>query len=131
MGELLAAFAVLLLPWAGRCDALAALDVARGAAWATGDAGLLASVYARGAGEDDVARLQAWRQRDATVQHMRMLRSSCRASGATTVEVVERLGPAVAVLADGRRRPLPEDGWDRRVIDLQHRDGRWRIVRVS
>lgn len=131
MGELLAAFTVLLLPWAGRCEALSALDVVRAEAWSTGDAELLATVYARGAGEEDMARLQEWRERDATVEHMRMLRSSCRVSMATTVEVVERLGAAVAVLPDARRRPLPEDGWDRRVIDLQHLDGRWRIVRVS
>lgn len=131
MGELLAALAVLLLPWAGRCEALAALDVVRGEAWSTGDAALLATVYADGAGEDDMARLRAWRGRGTTVEQMRMLRSSCRESGATTVEVVERLGPAVAVLPDGRRRPLPQDSWDRRVIDLQHLEGRWRIVRVS
>lgn len=131
MGDLIAALVVLILPRTERCDALSALDVVREYAWSTADTGMLATIYVAGAGRTDVARLQAWRERAMRVEQMTMVRSSCRASGATSVEVVERLGMAVAVLPDGRRRSLPHDGWDRRIIDLQHRDGRWRILGVA
>lgn len=131
MGEVIAALVALMVPGADRCDALAALDVVRAASWASGDEAALAQVYGRGAGEGDAARLRAWSEAGVRVEGMRTVRSRCRASGATVVEVVERLGPAVAVLPDGSRRALPQDAWDRRVIDLEMVDGRWRIVSVS
>ena len=130
MGELIAALVALLVPRADRCEVLQALDVVRAAAWASGDDRRLEEVYAPGAGVPDVDRLRRWRERGIEVRGMRPVRSSCRPVGASDVEVVERLGPSVAVLADGTRRALPQDGWDRRVVRLEHVDGRWRIAAV-
>lgn len=131
MGELIAALVALMVPRADRCETVAALDVVRAAAWTTADVTSLERVYARGAGEWDVARLRQWRERGVAVQGMRTLRARCRPLGAASVEVVERLGPTVALLPDGSRRALPEDAWDRRVIDLEVVDGRWRIAAVA
>lgn len=131
MGELIAALVALMVPRADRCDTLGALDVVRAAAWSSTDEDALARVYGRGAGERDVLRLRAWGDRGVRVEGMRMVRSSCRPVGVSGVEVVERLGPGTAVLPDGSRRALPQDGWDRRVIGLERVDGRWRIVAVS
>lgn len=131
MGELIAAFVLLLAPLPDRCDALAALDVVRTAAWTTGDADLLGGVYDGGSGGADIARLRQWRQRGIVVEGMRTRRSSCRDVGADRVEVVERLGTTVAVLPDGTPRALPQDDWDRRTVTLVRTDGRWRIGAVA
>lgn len=131
MGELITALVLLLAPRADRCEVLAALDVVRASAWASGDEVGLSRVYARGAGATDVATLRSWRARGIAVRGMRTVRATCTPAGASRVEVVERLGPAVAVLADGTHRALPQDGWDRRVIELEQLGGRWRIVSVS
>lgn len=130
MGELIAAFAMLFAP-VGPCDALEALDVVRERAWSTGDVALLAGLYQGRAGAADVASLTAWDARGVTVQGARVVRASCRPTreGVDVVEVVERLGPMVAVLPDGSRRALPADGWDRRTVALVHA-GRWRIATV-
>ncbi len=127
MGELIAAFAMLFAP-VGPCDALEALDVVREHAWSTGDVALLADLYQGRAGAADVASLTAWDARGVTVQGARVVRASCRPTR-DGVEVVERLGPMVAVLPDGSRRALPTDGWDRRTVALVHA-GRWRIAAV-
>lgn len=131
MGELIAALVVLMVPVTERCDAAAALDVVRAAAWTSGDRVSLERVYAGRAGERDVARLRSWRERGVSVRGMRTLRARCRPIGATRIEVVERLGPTEAVLPDGSRRALPEDAWDRRILDLAWIGGRWRIAAVS
>lgn len=131
MGELIAALVALAVPSTGRCDALAALDVVRALAWNSGDAGLLAQAYAPGAGRRDAQRLEAWRQRGIRIEGARTIRASCRERGATEVDVVERLGPTVAVLPDGSRTTLPADAWDRRTVELGRRGGWWRIVRVE
>jgi hypothetical protein len=131
MGELIAALVALVLPSTGGCDALAALDVVRTAAWTSGDERMLAGAYAAGTGDGDVARLRAWRQRGITVEGARTVRGSCHGAGASGVEVVERLGPTVAVLPDGNRRTLPTDGWSRRLVTLEREGGRWRIAGVS
>lgn len=130
MGEWIAALVALAVPSTARCDALTALDVVRSFAWTTGDERLLAAAYAPAAGGDDTDRLRAWGERGIRVEGARTLRSSCRERGPHEVEVVERLGPTVAVLPDGSRQPLPADAWDHRIIELGHRDGWWRIVRV-
>lgn len=128
MGELIAALVVLFVPAADRCDVLAAVDVVRAHAWAEADTAMLSSLYADDAGASDVAHLMAWRDRGITVRGARTIRASCHATG-SGLEVVERLGPMVAVLPDGSRRALPAGGWNRRTIELVH-DGRWRIARV-
>lgn len=130
MGELIAALVALLVPRADRCEVLQALDVVRAAAWASGDDGLLERVYAPGSGARDVDRLRRWRERGIEVHGMRAVRSTCRAAGVSDVEVVERLGASVAILPDGSRRALPQDGWDRRVVRLERVDGRWRVAAV-
>ncbi|SKB09548.1 hypothetical protein [Aeromicrobium choanae] len=129
MGEWIAALAALAVPFTGHCDALTALDALRALAWTSSDEQLLARAYVPGTDEADVERLRSWRERGITVEGARTVRASCRV-GADGVEVVERLGPTVAVLADGTRRPLPADAWDRRIVEVAHRDGWWRIVRV-
>lgn len=130
MGALISAVVLLLMPWTPACDALDALDVVRAEAWRRGDPDLLATVYAAGAGTADVARLAAWADRGLRVEGARTLRARCREHG-QVVRVVERLGPATAVGPHGARRPLPQDGWDRRRISLDFDGGRWRIVTVS
>lgn len=130
MGEWIAALVALAVPSTARCDALAALDVVRALAWTSGDRRLLAAAYAPGSGVDDTDRLRAWNERGIRVEGARTLRASCRDRGAHEVEVVERLGPTVAVLPDGSRQALPTDAWDRRVVALGHRGGWWRIERV-
>ncbi|MBC9225501.1 hypothetical protein GL325_04110 [Aeromicrobium sp. 636] len=131
MGELIAALVALVVPGTGGCDALTALDTVRTAAWTTADEGLLSGIYGSDAGRADVERLRAWHERGVTVEGARTIRASCRDRGAAGIEVVERLGPTVAVLPDGARRRLPADGWSRRTVDLEREGGRWRIVRVS
>ncbi|MCL3836697.1 hypothetical protein [Aeromicrobium duanguangcaii] len=131
MGEWIAALVALVVPGTGGCDALAALDVVRTTAWTTGDDRLLAEVYGDGAGRPDIERLRAWRERGITVEGARTIRASCRDRGPGGVEVVERLGPTVAVMPDGSRRTLPADGWSRRTVTLDREGGRWRIVRVA
>lgn len=130
MGELIAALVALVVPATGRCDALSALDVVRAMAWTSSDEVLLGRIYGPEAGRDDVARLRAWRERGIVVEGTRTLRASCREIGASSVEVVERLGPTVAVLADGSRRTLPAGGWNRRIVTIGSADGAWRILRV-
>lgn len=130
MGELLAALVVTMVPVGHPCDVLAALDVVRSEAWSSGDIALLAGIYGPGAGAEDEARLRAWHERGITVQGMRMVHSACRRTGPTSVEVVERLGQAFAVLPDGDRRELPADSWNRHTIETQF-VGRWVISRVS
>ncbi|MFO6454059.1 MULTISPECIES: hypothetical protein [unclassified Aeromicrobium] len=130
MGELIAALVALAVPSTARCDALAALDVVRALAWTSGDERMLATGYTEGAGADDADRLRAWAARGIRLEGARTLRKSCRERGAHDVEVVERLGPTVAVLPDGSRQALPADAWDRRIVELGHRDGWWRIERV-
>lgn len=130
MGEWIAALVALAVPSTARCDALAALDVVRALAWTSGDERLLAAGYAPDAGGDDAERLRAWGERGIRLEGARTLRASCRERDAHAVEVVERLGATVAVLPDGSRQVLPTDAWDRRLVELGHRDGWWRIVRV-
>ncbi|MET1132717.1 MAG: hypothetical protein ABWX60_04780 [Aeromicrobium sp.] len=129
MGEWIAALVALAVPFTGRCDALTALDALRALAWTSGDERLLVRAYAPGTAGADVERLRSWRERGIAVEGARTVRASCRV-GATGVEVVERLGPTVAVFEDGTRHPLPTDAWDRRIVELAHRDGWWQIVRV-
>lgn len=129
MGEWIAALVALAVPSTGHCDALAALDAVRALAWSTGDERLLARAYAPDAAAEDVARLRSWRERGIAIEGARTVRASCR-DAAAGIEVVERLGPTVAVLEDGTRHRLPADAWDRRIVELAHRDGWWRIVRV-
>ena len=129
MGEWIAALVALAVPFTDRCDALTALDAVRALAWTSGDERLLARAYAPGTDQADVERLRSWRERGITVEGARTVRATCRA-GAGGVEVIERLGPTVAVLEDGTRQTLPTDAWDRRIVELAHRDGWWRIVKV-
>lgn len=131
MGELIAALVMLMAPQADRCEVVGALDVVRAAAWVAGNESVLERVYVTGAGRTDVARLRSWRERGIEVRGMRMVRARCSPLSPTSVRVVERLGPTVAVLSDGSRRALPQDAWDRRVIELRQQDGRWRISAVS
>lgn len=131
MGELIAALVALVVPVTDRCDALSALDVVRTAAWTTSDEVLLSRIYGPEVGRDDMARLRAWRERGIAVAGARTLRASCRHVGAASVEVVERLGPTVAMLADGSRHTLPSAGWNRRVVTMGRADGTWRILRVG
>lgn len=130
MGEWIAALVALAVPSTARCDALVAVDVVRALAWTSGDERLLAAGYAPGAGGDDADRLREWSGRGIRLEGARTLRASCRERGAHEVEVVERLGPTVAVLSDGTRQALPTDAWDRRVVELSQRSGWWRIERV-
>lgn len=133
MGDLIAVLATLLPSLSAEpCLVLEGLDVQRQVAFAQGNPAALAAVYAHGssAGAADLRVLEGYRERGVRVVGARLERRSCEALGERRVRTVERLGPAVAVLSDGTRRPLPRDHWDDRDVRLVVEEGRWRIAAV-
>lgn len=116
-------------PAADPCTVLDGLDTRREIAWAHGDPGLLAGVWATPAGESgDREMLTAWAQRGLRVEGLQMERDSCQPVPGG-VYVVERVSHAVAVGHDQSRRQLPTGAWTARDIALTF-STRWRISSV-
>jgi hypothetical protein len=112
-------------------------DVRRAAAWASGDADALASLYTAGstAGAADVALLRRYRSRGLVVRDLRMqvLRARVLTSRPRLVEleVTERLASAVAHEVRAGSRPLPRDVATTHRLVLRRVGGTWLMVRVS
>jgi hypothetical protein len=111
------------------------LDRHRTRAYAQGDPALLSRVYLPGTRvlAADRRMLAAWIDRGATVSgvRLRVLRADRlgRTVGAgARLRVVDRLGPAVAHLPDGRQRALPRDRPTERVVVLVRTRHGWRIA---
>jgi hypothetical protein len=127
--------AVLALVPAQPATVLHEWDDRRAAAWATGDAGDLRSLYVAGspAGRADVAMLRAWHDRGLRIEGMQMqlLDLDVRRASAERLDLVvtDRLTGAVAV-GPGVRLPLPRDGFTSRRVVLVEREGEWRVAQV-
>ena len=120
-------------------DALALLrawDHRRSRAWADGDAGALADLYARASrtGRHDRAMLAAYAARGLRVTGLRtqVLTASLRswAPDRVTLEVTDRVVGAHAV-GRGARIPLPRDRPSTRVISLRQVSGEWLVEEVT
>lgn len=116
------------------CLILGALDQHRAAAFATVDVPRLADVYADASvATADRRAVKKYRERGVRVVGAVMHRESCRVSGRTPdrieLDVVDRLGPAVAV---GREiRALPHDRPTRHRVTLVWTPAGWRIGAVA
>jgi hypothetical protein len=117
--------------WATR---LSQLDGVRAEAFATKDPSALDGVYVRGsqALRADVATIADYRNRGGRVVGADLRVISCRVLAASSsraqLEVVDRLGPARIVWADGATMELPRDEPSRRVITLVRTTEGWRIA---
>ena len=120
--------------WATR---LSGLDEVRAEAFATTDAGLLDRVYVRGsrAAEADARTIADYRERGGRILGAELRVISCRVLSASSsrarLDVIDRLGPARVVWADGSATELPRDEPSRRVITLVRTSEGWRIAGVS
>lgn len=120
--------------WATR---LGELDEVRAEAFATTDTGLLDRVYVRGSRvlHVDAAAIADYRERGGRVVGADLRVISCRVLAASSsrarLEVVDRLGPARVVWADGSATDLPRDEPSRRVITLVRTTAGWRIAGVE
>ncbi|OUZ09486.1 hypothetical protein BHE97_10545 [Aeromicrobium sp. PE09-221] len=131
MDDLLAAILVLL-PRSGAvdpCRVLDGLDLHRAAAYASLDPEGVEAQYVQGVHTDDIATAEDYRRRGVRVERGRVERRSCEEADGR-LDVVERLGPAVAVLPGGERQALPREPWQEREVRLVVEHGRWRIASV-
>ncbi len=114
---------------------LHAWDRRRAAAWASGDARALRSLYVEGsaAGERDVTMLRAWSERGLTVAPLEVQvlagRVVARAPGRVTFVVTERLARAEA-RAGSRAWLLPQGQAGTRRVTMWRVAGRWRVAAV-
>lgn len=119
--------------WATR---LTELDQIRAEAFATTDTGLLDRVYVRGsrALAADAGTIADYEARGGRVVGAELRVISCRVLAASSsrarLDVVDRLGPARIVWADGSATELPRDEPSRRVITLVRTTDGWRIAGV-
>jgi len=110
-------------------------DRRRAAAWASGDAGALATLYVRGAsaGDADVAMLTAWTARGLAVDDLttQLLAVHVRARGPSrwVLRVRDRVTGAVAAGA-GRAEPLPAGTTSERDVVLRRVGGAWLVASV-
>lgn len=117
--------------WATR---LTQLDEVRAEAYATTDAGLLRRVYVRGsrALAADAATIADYRARGGRVVGADLRVISCRVLAASSsrarLDVIDQLGPARIVWADGSATALPRDEPSRRVITLVRTTEGWRVA---
>jgi hypothetical protein len=120
--------------WAAR---LSQLVEVRAEAFATTETGFLDGVYVRAsrALAVDAASIAAYRHRGGRVVGAELRVISCRVLAASAsharLDVVDRLGPARVVWADGSATALPRDEPSRRVITLVRTTEGWRIAGVS
>ena len=109
------------------------LDEARAAAFSAGDPSLLDRVYARGASgrEVDAATIRAYARRGGRVTGAQLMLLSCRldesSSRRVRLAVVDRLGAARVVWADGSSRSLPRDLPTKHRVTLVRTAEGWRI----
>ena len=130
----LAAVASLLAPddlrWAG---VLGELDDVRAEAFATAEPALLDQVYVPGstAGDADTALIRDYERRGAHVIGADLIVLSCQVAEVTDrrvrLDVIDRLGPARVVWADGTSRSLPRDLPTKRTVTLVRTADGWRI----
>ncbi|HSI26073.1 MAG TPA: hypothetical protein VK948_01595 [Aeromicrobium sp.] len=118
------------------CLILAGLDQERAAAYALVDPGRLRQVYSPASvAADDRAVIESYRRRGARVAGAVMHRISCAVAARTPdridLDVVDQLGPAVAISRQGRIRLLPRDGPTRHGITLIRTGAGWRIAAVT
>lgn len=129
-----------VLPSAGPAEqraraVLAGWDDRRAAAWARGDRGSLAGLYAEDAlaGRRDLRMLDAWIDRELRVQgmqvHVLALDVLVARRHRLRLRVTDRLADAVAV-GSGVRRVLPEDRPTTRMLVLARRQGSWVVESV-
>ena len=117
--------------WAG---VLGELDDIRAEAFAASDPALLDRVYAprSRARAADAATIRDYERRGARVTGADLILVSCRVEEATAgrveLEVIDRLGPARVVWADGTSRALPRDLPTRRAVTLVRTPDGWRIA---
>lgn len=115
---------------------LTRLDEVRAEAFASADAAALDGVYVEGsrAMRSDAATIADYRSRGGRVTGADLRVISCRvlAESPSRVEldVVDRLGRARVVWADGSATDLPRDEPSRRVITLVRTTEGWRITGV-
>ena len=120
--------------WATR---LTQLDEVRAEAFARTDPGALDGVYVRGsrALRTDAATIADYRKRGGRVVGADLRVISCRvlaeSASRARLDVVDRLGPARIVWADGSTTDLPRDEPSRREITLVRTTEGWRIAGVS
>jgi len=120
--------------WATR---LSELDEVRAEAFATTDPGALDGVYVRRsqAMRSDAATIEDYRKRGGRVIGADLRVISCRvlaeSASRARLDVVDRLGPARIVWADGSVTDLPRDEPSRRVITLVRTTEGWRIAGAS
>ena len=120
--------------WATR---LTQLDAVRAEAFATTDPGALDGVDVRGsrALRTDAATIADYRKHGGRVVGAELRVISCRVLAESVsrarLDVVDRLGPARIVWADGSATDLPRDEPSRRVITLVRTTEGWRIAGVS
>ena len=132
MDDFLAAILVLL-PRSGAghpCHVLDGLDLHRAVGYARLDPDGVAAQYAERAQTDDIATAEDYRRRGVRIEGGRVERRSCEEADDATLNVSERLGPAVAVLPDGKRQAVPREPWQEREVRLVVEHGRWRIAAV-
>lgn len=114
---------------------LHAWDRRRAAAWATGDARALRSLYVAGsaAGVRDLAMLCSWSERGLTVAPLDVQVLSgevvARAPGRVTFEVTERLARAEA-RSGSQAWLLPRGQAGTRRVTMWRVAGRWRVATV-
>jgi hypothetical protein len=114
---------------------LRAWDHRRAAAWAHGDAGALADLYAARSrtGARDVRDLRRWRERGLRVvdlqQQVAQLVVHVEAKRRLVLRVTDRTVDGVAVGRHGRTA-IPRSAWTRHRIVLRHAHGRWRVDEV-
>lgn len=114
--------------------ALSGLDLIRAEAFAAADPERLDAVYVHGSRmwRADADLIADYARRDSHVVGADLRLLSCRvlSSSARTVrlDVIDRLGPARVVWADGTSRALPRDEPTRRTLTLVHTRQGWRIA---
>lgn len=114
---------------------LRAWDAARAAAWSSGDASALRSLYVAGsrAGRSDVRMLSSYVDRGLTVDGMRTQVFSARVVSAGPLRrvlvVEDRLVGAVAV-GEGLWARLPDDGVSTRRVTMRLVEDRWLVDEV-
>lgn len=118
------------------CLTLAGPDQARAAAFALADPGLLHRTYTDASvAAADRAVVESYRRRGVRVVGAVMHRMSCAVASRTAdrveLDVLDRLGPAVAITHDGRSRALPRDTPTRHRITLLRTPDGWRIAAVA
>jgi hypothetical protein len=113
------------------------LDALRETAWRAGSPAGLRAVYVQGSGAHriDEMWLSSYARRGLVVRGISVdllsLRVVARSAGRVWLEVLDRLGPAVAVDGHGHERALPRDEPTRHRIELRRVDGDWRIAKIT